>query len=233
MNKFLLISALAATLASPAVFAQAKNFEGIGLQISTGYQNNEIKTSNSNINGYSVINGTDVIGAQNVSKGGMPLNLGLGYNLALTDRFMLGAMVEYNPLSMDLGSGSITFNGNPVTDGGYKGKLQNQVSLSLLPGYAFTDSAMGYLKLGWINATAKLEPSDGSSSLSKNANGFLVGLGGRYLFTKNVYGFAEANYATYAGVNANTSLGNNSSDTIGAKMTPSSYSFLLGVGARF
>jgi hypothetical protein len=45
LKKLIIASALSSALVSPAVFAQAQNFEGFGLQLSTGYQNNELKFS--------------------------------------------------------------------------------------------------------------------------------------------------------------------------------------------
>lgn len=230
MKKTLMVSILSAAFVSPAAFAQAKNFEGFGIQLSTGYQNNEVKATNLSFNGVSL--GQFGTGINNSSKGEMPLNIGLGYTLALSERFTLGALVEYNPLSMNTGTAYLTFNGVKSSDpsDAVKGKLQNQVSISLVPGYSFTDSTMGYARVGWINATAKAEAGDGTS-FSKNANGVIFGLGAKHLFTKNIFGYAEATYASYGG--SNTSSTTPDGNTIGVKLTPSSYSFLVGVGARF
>lgn len=227
MKKLLIASALSAAFVSPAVFAQAQNFEGFGLQLSTGYQNNELKFSDLKADqtplaqfGYQL---------PSISKGEMPLNLGIGYTQALNEKFTLGVFVEYNPLSMKTGSAT-TIVPEDDTASTYSGKLENQVSVSLVPGYAFTDTTMGYAKLGWINANAKISLSDGDK-YSKNTNGVLLGIGARHLFTKNVYGFAEATYAAYSGATA--SQRNEEGQLISFKMTPTSYSFLVGVGVRF
>lgn len=233
MKKLLIASALTAAFASPAVFAQAQNFTGFGLQLSTGYQNNEVKGSNLTVNGQTNFE-EGQLGSQNSSNGEMPLNLGVSYTFALTDRFTLGALVEYNPLSMKAGGGYLTLDGVPQTDdieNKIEGKLENQVSVSIVPGYVFTDSTMGYARLGWINATAKATPADGSAGFSKNTNGVLLGIGARHLFTKNVYGFAEATYANYSGADA--SLTSDDGNALKTKLTPESYSFLIGVGVRF
>jgi outer membrane immunogenic protein len=235
MKKLLIASALSAAFVSPAVFAQAKNFEGFGLQLSTGYQNNEVKSSNLTFNGTSPSEAFgENIGFNNGSKGEMPLNIGASYTFVLTDRFTLGALVEYNPLSMKTGTSTLTYDGVTSTDPADQitGKLENQVSISLVPGYAFTDSTMGYARVGWINATAKGSVDD--LTFSKNTNGILLGLGARHLFTKNIYGFAEATYASYGGSNA-SAMGSVAEQPtkIGVKLTPTSYSFLVGVGYRF
>jgi len=231
MKRLIIASALSAAFVSPAVFAQAKSFEGFGLQLSTGYQNNELKASNLTLEGIPLA--PFGIGVTNSSKGEMPLNIGASYTFALTDRFTLGALVEYNPLSMKTGTHYVTVDGVNQTDSPgdrFTGKIQNQVSISIVPGYAFTDSTMGYARVGWINATAKASPADGSSTFSTNTNGAIFGLGAKHLFTKNVYGFAEATYATYGGSTANVT---DTEGTFGVKFTPSSYSFLVGVGVRF
>lgn len=230
MKKLVIASALSAAFVSPAVFAQAKSFEGFGLQLSTGYQNNEIKASDLSINGIPL--STFGVGVNSSSKGAMPLNIGASYTFALTDRFTLGALVEYNPLSMKTGTSTLTFDGVQSSDPDDKinGKLENQVSISLVPGYAFTDTTMGYARVGWINATAKGAANDGTN-FSSNANGVIFGLGAKHLFTKNIYGYAEATYATYNGSNATST--DSDGTAIGVKQKPQSYSFLVGVGYRF
>jgi outer membrane immunogenic protein len=228
MRKLVLISALAAAFITPSVFAQAKNFEGFNIQASTGYQHNDIDVSNVTVNGLSIPGG----GAQDTHKGRMALNLGAGYTFAINDRFTLGALVEWNPLKMKTGSGSLTVNGSSVAGTEYSGKLENQVSISIVPGYAFNDRTLGYLKLGWIHAKAKLEPNAANSpNFSESVDGFLMGVGAKHLFNKNVYGFAEATYASYGSVNSSRDIGGGV--IVGGKMKPSSYSFLVGIGAQF
>lgn len=227
MKKLLIASALSAVFASPTVFAQAKNFEGFGLQLSTGYQNNQLKFSDFKADGtplsqfgYSV---------PTISSGEMPLNIGAGYTFVLSDRFTLGALVEYNPLSMNTGSSNFVVPAG-VTSSAYSGKLENQVSLSLVPGYAFNGTTMGYARVGWINATAKATSGDGLS-FSTNTNGVIFGLGAKHLFTKSIYGFAEATYATYGG--SNDTVTSAIGQSVAANVTPESYSFLIGVGYKF
>jgi opacity protein-like surface antigen len=236
MKKILLASVLSAAFVSPAVFAQAKNFEGFGIQLSTGYQNNESKYSDGKIDGSRTVidentRQTGLLGATNGNSGGMPLNLGIGYTAALNNNFTLGLLVEFNPLSMDSGSSNLTVGGQNVSGARFKSKLENQVSVSLVPGYAFTNETMGYAKVGWINASAKLSPNEGGGNLSVNTNGYILGLGVKQLFTKNIYGFAEANYVGYSATTGTSTA------TDGTKLsftnTPTSYSFLVGVGYKF
>jgi opacity protein-like surface antigen len=233
MKKILLASVLSAAFVSPAVFAQAKNFEGFGIQLSTGYQNNTFDYSDVKVNGSRTNSDGDLRDIQNSSASGMPLNLGVGYTATLNNNFTLGLLVEYNPLSMDAGTGSQTFNGISYADSGKStGKLENQVSVSLVPGYAFTNETMGYAKVGWVNASMKTNFNiAGLTSSSANSNGYLLGLGVKQLFTKNIYGFAEGNYVGFQNVTSTFKDGNGNSLT--SKIAPSSYSFLVGIGYKF
>lgn len=90
---------------------------------------------------------------------------------------------------------------------------------------------MGYARAGWINASAKVTTADGSTGVSKSNNGILLGIGAKHLFTENLYGFAEATYAAYNGSNASLTI--DGGNTIAVKLTPTSYSFLVGIGIRF
>lgn len=229
MKKLIIAGALSAAFASPAVFAQAQNFEGFGLRLSTGYQHNEVKASDLTFDGAPA---QDVnFGFNNGSKGEMALNLGASYTFALTNRFTLGALVEYNPLTMDTGTSYLTEDGVQQAEQ-FQDKLKNQFSISLVPGYAFTETTMGYARVGWINATA--ESKIDSDSLSTGVNGVLLGLGAKHLFTDNIFGFAEATYANYSSANATfTGVEGGTPITYGVDLTPSSYSFLVGVGVRF
>jgi len=226
MKKLIIASVLSAALVPTAAFAQANNFDGFGLQLSTGYQSNKLKFDD--LSG----DGTPLsqlgFSLPTISSGGMPLNLGASYTAALSDRFTLGALVEYNPLSMKIGSSNSVV---PATSTAfsYTGKLENQVSISLVPGYSFNDTTMGYARVGWINATAKATLSDGGS-FSSNVNGLILGLGAKHLFTKNIYGFAEATYATYGSADATA---NTQATALKVDMTPTSYSFLVGIGYKF
>lgn len=146
----------------------------------------------------------------------------------------LGALVEFNPLSMDTGTSYVTEDGvqSTAADDQAQDKLKNQFSISLVPGYAFTETTMGYARVGWINATAETQTT--TETYSTSVNGVLLGLGAKHLFTDNIFGFAEATYANYSSANA-TAVGDvmGTSRTIGVDLTPSSYSFLVGVGVRF
>lgn len=241
MNKIFLASALSAAFVSPTAFAQAKNFEGFGIQLSTGYQNNASKYSNVKIDGSrtntdSDLGPTGLAGFSNSSSGSAPLNIGLSMTTALSNNFTLGLLAEYNPISMNEGSSNLTLAGQNIADTAFKSKLENQVSISLVPGYAFTNETMGYAKIGWVTATAKMTPNDNSGdNLNTNVNGYLLGLGVKHLFTKNIYGFAEANYIGYSAGSATAAdaFPDGQVTSLGYTNTPTSYNFLVGVGYKF
>lgn len=92
-------------------------------------------------------------------------------------------------------------------------KLENTWGISLEPGYYVTDKTLGYLKFSWFNSTLKSSPSvsalgaTDSGSYSSNVNGAGFGIGGKQMFTNNLYGFLEYQYVTYGSTSFNTSDG--------------------------
>lgn len=229
MKKLLIASALVTIFGSSSVFAQAKNFEGFNVQASTGYQHNKIGMSTVNIKDFG--SPATSQSAQDTKKGNMALNLGLGYTFAISEKFTLGGIVEWNPLNMKTGSGSMLKSDGTIDTGtDYNGRLKNQFSIAIVPGYAFSESTLGYVKLGWTRAKARVAFNKNPTVFEANTNGLLIGLGAKHLLTKNIYGFAEANYARYSSKGAS---GSDQFGTADTNLKPTSYNFLVGLGARF
>ncbi len=178
MKKLVLLSTIAAMGFASQAFAQARNFEGFDLQISTGYQQFSLNPKDVTIE-----NINRGINTKDTSKSGVPLILGAGYTAALGDAFTLGAALDYYPIT-------------------------SQLALSVVPGYAFTEQTQGYIKLGWAYAATTLEPFDGAAKINTYLNGPMIGLGAKMLFTDNFYGFMEANYISYSSATFNTSIQN-------------------------
>lgn len=72
---------------------------------------------------------------------------------------------------------------------------KNIWSISIEPGYVFADNSLGYLKLGWAQASSSLQLDEVKATLGATTttvnfgatNGFLYGLGYKHLVNKNVY----------------------------------------------
>jgi outer membrane immunogenic protein len=215
-----------------AVFAaDADSFEGFNAQVGIGYQSTSGKidsiTNGSNVNGASITqgNGSSVAGV-----------IGLGYTKALSDSFTLGLEAEYNAAPASAGNGTmVDKTGAPVspTAGTNKFTLNNQASISLVPGFAVSKDALIYAKVGYAMATLKTDAnSNGTTFSNVNVNGILVGLGAKYNFSKNVYGFAEANAIQYGNASTNGTVTNPTQAISGTAKT-NAYNGLVGVGYRF
>jgi opacity protein-like surface antigen len=139
---------------------------------------------------------------------GVPVSLNIGYSVALTDTFGLGARFEYNPKS-------------------------GRIALSTLPSVALTQNLQAYGKLGWAYmASAVDSPLLGSMLDGKTAyfNGPLVGIGAKLLLTDNVYVFAELTYYKYADLTLAVQQG---SHNISGKASSSAQNVLIGLGYKF
>jgi len=165
------------------------------------------------------------------------INLGLGYNAAVTQTFLLGIGVEYSTISSTFESGQITGCGASC-DATQKYKVSNRYSVFLTPGYAIDKDKLAYLKAGYsneklqstLNETAAFDTNNGASFGSKSVGGYLVGLGYKQMIKGGFYGFGEANYYSYSSASLNNNVGGVITNN---NPKPSAYSFLVGVGYKF
>lgn len=178
----------------------ANPFEGIALQAAVGYQPYSIRASNIVI-GPAQLKLPD----QHYTGSSTPYFAGLSYTTALTDRATVGVQIEVNPIN-------------------------EQYVLSLLPGYSFTSSIQGYFKLAWVNALVTVDQAATQGKVSATANGLTAGLGVKQLWTKNWYGFVEANYVKMNAFKFNSSL---LSLPINGNADYSGYNAMVGVGYKF
>ena len=242
---FLSISYL---LYSPsASFAQSA-FEGFYGQVSTGYEKNSFNANNQTFT-YSATPdasaGTGTGIAPNQESTVAPLILGIGYNKSLSDSFVIGVGVDYSALSENVGnfSQTITINegGGTLALQNMSYKVSNRVNLFISPSYAFTQTSLGYLKIGY--SVEKLQFSQGSnvgtlpSGFSSNAtiNGYIVGLGYKQMIYEGIYAFTEGNYMSYNSKSISGTAIGGSAETVYMTSTPTvtTYNFLVGLGYKF
>ncbi len=163
---FIFSSALAISqcYANESPSQPAKNFDGLSVQAAVGYQPYSIRASKIGIQN------TNIVLPDRIENGSStPYFAGLTYTAAISDRTTLAIQAEVNPINQ-------------------------QYVLSVLPGYAFSSDAQAYFKLAWVNALVTVNQSSMQSRLDATVNGVTAGFGIKKLFTKNWYGFAEANY---------------------------------------
>ncbi len=220
-------------------------FQGFDGQISTGYESNSfssIKPSWNNVASGGFFNGNGTARNQNAS--GMPLVLGAGYFHEIRDKFLLGIGIDYSPLPQSTGNfghTSTRFDGLVFPWDNMSYRVSNRVNVFLMPGYAFDTDKLGYLKLGYstqqLKYTQQADPKVGFTSgfsSSASLSGFIVGLGYKQVVRDGFYGFAEANYISYARRTVSGS-GLAITETIDVSSSPSvrAYNFLAGIGYKF
>lgn len=222
-----------------AVFAasDASNFEGINIQAGVGYQGTSAKVDSITNNG---VGGLNINGASLGQANGSSVaaTLGLGYTKALTDSFTLGIEAEYNGVPSQTGSADFKDStGSALVTNANKFTLSNQMSVSLIPGFAVSPDTLIYAKVGYAMATLKSNDQSTPAIFgSSNLNGILLGLGAKMNFSKNVYGFAEANAVQYGSASTSGNLNRTNPVSVipvSGSAKVNSYNGLVGVGYRF
>ena len=196
-NLILLTSVAVAALFSTAAFAQAKNFQGWSLGVN-------VESANTT---------TSPVGAASQSANSGSLSLQPQYTWALGSNLVLGA-----GLTIGMGNNKA----GTFASGANETAVRARMSFDLQPGYAFSDSLLGYLKLSSAGATYELNRT-GQPSESTTISGSSYGIGVRALVSKDVYIQAEYDTVRYDRV-----LGSALWDIgVDAKV------FTLGLGMKF
>jgi hypothetical protein len=192
--KIKLLFAAAATVVASSAMAQSA-FEGFYGQIATGYENNTIQNTP-----VVVVNQGKTYtsyGSGTASSGNAPLIVGLGYTFALTSQFTLGLGADYSTLTQT--TGIATNNFSATDSAALKYKISNRYNIFLAPGYSIDKDKLAYLKAGYSNQKVEAQdPDNGNSFGSATTGGYVLGLGYKQIISGGFYGFAEANYYSYA-----------------------------------
>jgi opacity protein-like surface antigen len=172
MKKFLIATAVAASVVAPQAFAQTKNFEGF----SAGANVNFAKTrTEANFGGRTFQ--TDDTKTNGSLQG--------SYGFALNPKFILGVGATAGIGDLDAGS----FNGVSV-------KSKDMYSLYLEPGYLVNDTTLLYGKVAYQSMKGEL--SGAGVRASDTFDGYGFGVGVRKMINKNVYLQAEISEINYS-----------------------------------
>ena len=153
-------------------------FDGVGVSAGVGFEslNNKMK-SESYIGSY---NGQFDKNAFKLGDDGVAGNVGLTYSHGFSNKFNVAASVFYN-----FGSNN---SGKLFNDINWK--IKDAWGISLEPGYYFTDTTLGYMKLGYAQASSKINNVNNDSVYEIDfgkAHGFLYGAGVKQFISKNTY----------------------------------------------
>ena len=217
--------AIAAALGAASTMAIAGGFDVPFVQLGIGGSATYNKISDAQTEEGGSLNGTQSGGSFNgLVAAGYSQDFG-AFNSSLKG-FNLAANIFYVIGNQKAGSNSTNWAGtddngtamNKSLNGNYK--LQNTWGISVEPGWNFTESTLGYVKLAWVNSQAKsnVDYTDSNSvgvvdtvNGSKNINGFGYGLGVKHLVTKNIYVGVDLMGVTYGNSFTNSVASDNSS----------------------
>jgi hypothetical protein len=175
-------------MASPLfVAAQAKNFEGFKAELGAGYAQVKPTSSGGTISPYY----TYTAAADNLST---PLFfLGLGYDYAINDSWLVGVGGTYAPFNSNTGNQSVTVTSPLGTGAPTAGRywFNNAYSLFVKPSYVLDKDSTVYGKVGYTGL------SSNGDTAKVNLKGMMFAAGYSRNFDKNLYGFAEVAYAKY------------------------------------
>jgi len=230
MKRIFVATIGAALIASPFfASAQAKNFEGFFAEAGLGYGN-----FSSSFSGGTVASGSTVLGAYSVDANTIKSILGViggGYNFALTNEVVLGVGGSYSPSRSASATSTITvpaalgIPGNTTT---IAGAVANIYSIYLSPGYAISQDSLVYAKVGYTGATAVFS----GASPNVDLNGYVLGLGFKKTFDKNMYGFIEGKYASFGSKDLDSNALSSAITNTGS-MSAKGMDIIVGVGYKF
>lgn len=203
--------AIAAAIGAASSFAMAGGFDGPFVQLGIGGSSTWTKVSGAPVSDTGADPNVTMSGGSfnGIVAGGYSQDLGIidpsikGLNLAANIFYVIG----------NQSSGSKSASGTDA--GGYSnnfslnGKLKNTFGISVEPGWNFTDNALGYVKLAWLNSRAQstinFSDNDGNAfgidgPSSSTVNGFGYGIGAKYLITKNIFAGVDLMGVTYSGI---------------------------------
>lgn len=175
------------------------------------------------------------------------VNLALGYNFGINEKFVLGLGATYYPGASSSATGNLTTAATTITSpaGAAVGSpatvpsrtlnatynVKNLYSIVLTPGYAIDKDRLAYAKVGYTGATIGLNGAS-LAYTSLNLTGYSLGLGYKQMFTSSLYAFGEFNYASY-GTKSLTATLTTGTQLQGMTASGTGMDVLVGVGYRF
>ena len=210
MKKQLLVAAATTVLAGSAMAQSA--FEGFYGQIGVGYE-----SVSPSFSGGTVLGVPYSISSNNSNS--FTGNVGLGYNFALSEGFLLGIGAEYAPLESSSARYTLRVPAAAYTENGNV-KKTNSYNVFLAPGFVIDKDKLVYVKVGYTGMTMK------SAGDTFNFTGYSAGLGYKQMISGSLYGFAEVNYAKYGDQNI-------PGTGVTGSINTSATNALVGIGYKF
>jgi len=169
--------------------------------------------------------GTNIPASVNVGNTGAGLILAnLGYNFAVNSDYVLG--LGFNTSTTGSQSQNLTISAMNKSLSIVGNQALYNFGAFLAPGVVFGDGLF-YFKLGY-------QVQVNNSNTGTNYNGYLGGLGYKYLLDKSIYIYSELNYSIYSSQTKSSSATLNGAPlTISITSAPITTRALIGLGYQF
>lgn len=183
--------AVVAVSASSLALAQNKNFTGFSAGANVNFANSKVEV---------IALG---VGSAQASESAQNASLQGQYGFGISDKFVVGLGVTYGLGELKAGTG--TYGGAPIS-----GKLKDQYSINIEPGYVVSASTLAYAKVAF-------QAAKGESSVINNGvmlTGYGYGIGFRTMLSPKLYlqgeyqqiNFDRKNVITGVDVKADTGM---------------------------
>lgn len=224
MNLKKLATFFALAAATGSVLAADNGFEGVDVGAALAIQNNNLELgtiydtpTNTPRNRTGEKDGT--------SRTDVNANFNVGYGLKVADKVLVGLQATLQPINSNTIPVAIIDPRNGRAHDPQSGKIEQRYDFSILPGYMFTPSSMGYAKVGYSYAK-----TTGQDIQHNSMHGYVLGAGVKSFIFGNdgPYAFAEYNYAGY-GTETLRSADNQNNATLDLQ----SHTGLIGAGYSF
>jgi Outer membrane protein beta-barrel domain len=170
-----------------SAFAQTSQFEGFNLHAGLGGISQTVFKSDMVL----LSNPQAPVSSPANSSSAPLINLGAGYNKALSEQYTIG--VEFNISARDSKHLSSVSYVGPYAFGSTIWNT-NQYTVSLAPGYLLSPQTLLYAKFGLMKTTSMCVNDNGQPCNSNHLSGQNVGLGVKFLFNNsNNYFYMEGN----------------------------------------
>lgn len=227
MHKQLIVMSAISLMVSASAFAQ-HSFTGLDLGL--GFALQGVNTGSGTQQHPGGTSEPEQFGSSN--KTSANVNFNIGYNFPISQDFILGVQAALQPIT----SGSTQVQKNPGSPTDFQN--QSRYDFSVLPGILINPNNLIYGKVGYSYTKENVNNADGAWSTTLNYSGYVLGLGvksfavGNLVGVKNLYGFAEYNYASY-GSQSYSVVNSNGRSTYSSNISFNSSTGLLGVGYIF
>ena len=227
MKKQYIVLSIISLVASTSSFAQ-NSFAGLDLGL--GFALQGVNTGSGTQQHPGGLSEPEQFGSSN--KTSANANFNIGYNFPISKSYILGVQAALQPIT----SGGIQVQKNPGTPTDFQNK--SRYDFSFLPGVLIDPDNLIYGKVGYSYTKENVNNADGSWATTLNYSGYVLGLGvksfalGNLVGVKNLYGFAEYNYAGY-GSQSYSVVNSSGRSTYSSNISLNSSTGLLGVGYVF